>query len=195
MNRSRMMRLTTCFVRALPSCVALSLILFNRASMVLMSMGMSPFSPITDDDVRYAYCAADSAPPSLSLDHTRAVLRIAAQSPDLLQVELNAESRAARQLQREVLVAQRLGENFFREKQRPEQLGAPLQFAERTEQLCGSDRADRTLQHRAAIQIDAGSKRNGRHARRARQAARLRDLHGEHIGCVRAGDIECIDGT
>src|ERR1700758_4414834 len=103
------------------------------------------------------------------------MLRIAAQSPDLVEVELNAESWALRQLQREVLVAQRLGENFLREKQRPEQLGVPLQFAERAEQLRRSDRADRAFQHRAAIQVDTRSKRNGGHARRARQAARLRD--------------------
>ncbi len=112
---------------------------------------------------------------------------------DARPVERDAEARRRRQMQLEVLVAQRFDEDFLGQQQRAEQLGAPFQRSERAEQLRGGERAGRAFEHRAAVQIDAGRRRDRRDLRGALQPAGLRDLHGEYVGRACLRERERVD--
>ncbi len=114
------------------------------------------------------------------------------QAFDARPVRRDAEPGPGRQVQREIVVAQRLDENLLGQQQRAEQLGAPAERIEGAEQLSGGDRADRPFEHRAAIQVDMRGRRDRGDARRAEQAARLRDLDREHVGRARLRELEGI---
>ncbi|OMP13870.1 putative malate/L-lact (ISS) protein, partial [Corchorus olitorius] len=113
----------------------------------------------------------------------------------LVLIDVDAQAGAGWHLQHEVAVLQRFGQQFLREQQRAEQLGAELQLAKGGKHMGRCGRADRAFEHRSAVQADARQLRDGCHLHRRHKAAGLRDLHGEDIGTGRARQLKRVERT
>eukprot|EP01136_Pigoraptor_vietnamica_P034701 Opistho-1_new@98981 len=123
------------------------------------------------------------------LPHPHGIAAFAVATEVLEPVFVQRNSKAWRRWHRqlEVFVLQGLCQDFFGQQQRAEQLGAPLQLAERGKHMGRCHGAHRAFEHGAAVQLDAGGIGNGGHLQGLQQSARLLDLHGEHIGARHTG--------
>ena len=126
----------------------------------------------------------------------KAALRaVAAKAIEAILIDRDPEAGARRHLEAKLAVFERLFEDLLGQKQRPEQFGAPFEPGECREELRRCDSANAAFQHGATVEIDARSLGDRGHLDGGEQAARLRDLQCEHIGCGRLRKVECRFGT
>src|SRR5471032_2081122 len=105
-------------------------------------------------------------------------LFVATEERQALFIDGQAQARSGGDMQVEIAVHQRLGEDVFGEQQRAEQLGVPRQFVQGEKDMGRGQGTDTAFEHGAAVQADARRFGNRRGAQYRARAAVFSDLQG-----------------
>src|SRR5215469_9985677 len=109
---------------------------------------------------------------------------------DARLVQTDPEPGACRNLQAELAVVERFGQNLFSKEKRTKELGSPFEMRKGREQMGSSHRANGAFEHRAAVNADACRIGDSSNTAGGKQAARLRDLDRENACSGMCSQIE-----